>query len=184
MTTYALWLPLPPKACSQNCHVNWRTARPQVAAYKDTCKKAFEATGWGKLPTPLTIHLEFYLARQPDYYWKCPKRYCRRRSVVAGKCPIHGATFTRKNRDTRYYPKDEGNARAAFKAGQDSMVEAGLLPDDHHRYLHDGRTTIYSTKAEHQGKCGLRVTLEVGIPVVTVVSTEAQTYDPARRRAA
>lgn len=61
--------------------------------------------------------------------------------------------------DGLYRPTDESNAVASFKAGQDAIVLAGILPDDSRKYLTQGPVRIHSTKAQHKGRCGVVVTL-------------------------
>ncbi len=55
-----------------------------------------------------------------------------------------------------YCPRDVSNAIAAFKAGQDGIVDAGLIRDDSARYMELGTVTI-------DPKVGpfVRVTVEV-----------------------
>lgn len=58
-----------------------------------------------------------------------------------------------------YRPRDEQNGRAAFKAAQDALVDAGVIPGDSARYVHDGYTRIHSRKKDHQGRCCVVVTI-------------------------
>jgi hypothetical protein len=45
-----------------------------------------------------------------------------------------------------YQPRDIPNAIAAFKAGFDGMVDAGLLVDDSSRHMEIGSVAIVSTR--------------------------------------
>ena len=44
-----------------------------------------------------------------------------------------------------YCPRDVSNALAAFKAGQDGLVDAGILVDDSARWMELGTVTIDAT---------------------------------------
>ena len=44
-----------------------------------------------------------------------------------------------------YCPRDVSNALAAFKAGQDGLVDAGILVDDSARWMELGSVTIDAT---------------------------------------
>jgi hypothetical protein len=41
-----------------------------------------------------------------------------------------------------YAPRDEANAHYALKAGVDGLIDAGVAPDDSHRFLTLGKMTI------------------------------------------
>lgn len=126
-------LPLPPAECSPNCHpatVRARIRAHQVrAAYRRDCALAFCAAGIGALPLPVTVHLDYYLAR--------------------ARVP-----------DGRYRPRDEDNGRAAAKPLQDSLQDAGIVPNDRRGMVAVGRTVLHTLAADHQGQCALIVTLE------------------------
>ncbi|HEX2556688.1 MAG TPA: hypothetical protein VHK86_00060 [Nitrososphaera sp.] len=61
--------------------------------------------------------------------------------------------------DGLYRPQDEANAIGAFKAGQDSLVDANIVPRDSRKYVRQGPVTIYGTQKEHRGKCGVVLTI-------------------------
>ena len=122
MTTTALAivieLPLPPMALSSNgSHGHWSTKSGTAKAYRFACHIAARAT-------PRMRGLELEQER-------------RRVSYTFG---IKGA------RAGGYYcPRDVSNALAAFKAGQDGLVDAGILVDDSKRWMELGTVTIDAT---------------------------------------
>jgi crossover junction endodeoxyribonuclease RusA len=59
-----------------------------------------------------------------------------------------------------YFAKDADNARSSFKAGQDALADAGIIPSDGQRYLRMGETRLHTRAKEHQGRCCVVVTLE------------------------
>ena len=63
-----------------------------------------------------------------------------------------------------YRPRDKGNAISSLKAYIDGCVDAGLLPDDSHKWLDFGPVVFYGLKKDHQGRGGvLLVFTEAGI---------------------
>src|SRR3954453_20427800 len=57
-------VPLPPKLCSPNgSHGHWGGKQAARNEYRDVCAGRFERAQVGALATPVTVHLEFYLAR-------------------------------------------------------------------------------------------------------------------------
>jgi Holliday junction resolvase RusA-like endonuclease len=50
-----------------------------------------------------------------------------------------------------YYPKDEDNARAAMKAAQDALKDAGIVAGDGKKNVGVGATKLYTKAKEHQG---------------------------------
>lgn len=66
------------------------------------------------------------------------------------------ADLTKMRLANGYAPKDIGNLIAAFKSGQDGIVDAGLIPDDSAKYLSYGAVKILGGKAA-RGRCELIV---------------------------
>lgn len=148
---YQIELPLPPKALSPNFRGHTRERARWVKRYRYCCLQFYKAA---KLPTiiaapspqaapvkvapikPVIVHLDFYLA---------PKV-----SACGQKLP-----------DGCYRPRDEDGARGAFKAGQDALVDAGIIPDDSKKYVRMGYTKIHSTQKQHGGKTMVVLTLEL-----------------------
>ena len=81
---------------------------------------------------------------------------------MKGQCRIFLAFYNgpTKPGDRRYRPRDEANAIDAFKAGQDALVDAGVLVDDTRKYLRQGPVTIYSGAKEHKGRACVVVQLQ------------------------
>ena len=124
-------LPLPPKQASPNNRAHWATTRSATTAYRQMCATSYMIAKVPALKTPVKIHLDFYLCRTPMTL------YCE-----------------------RYFPKDADNARASFKAGQDAMQDAGLIPGDSKRYVIPGETNLYTTKKQHKGRSCVVVRFE------------------------
>lgn len=57
-----------------------------------------------------------------------------------------------------YLPDDPSNAAYALKAAVDGIVDAGLLPDDSHKYLHTLSTRVVKVGTREEE--GLLVTIE------------------------
>ena len=123
MTTTAraivIELPLPPRALSSNgSHGHWSKKFGPTHAYRTTCMVEARNAVW-KLGIP-----------------DGPQRKAR----VSYTFGIKGA------RAGGYYcPRDVSNALAAFKAGQDGLVDAGILVDDSARWMELGTVTIDAT---------------------------------------
>ena len=86
---YSIELPLPPKALSPNTPIHWREKARHVKLYREQCAYLMAELEWGAggfIPTPVRVHLDFYLCRDPLNTYE-------------------------------YFPRDEDNARASFKAG-------------------------------------------------------------------
>lgn len=112
MTPLTIDLPLPPRALSSN------------GSHGHWSKKNREAQAYRN-----TVWALVWAARFPDLP---PGR--RRVSYTFG---IKGA------RAGGYYcPRDVSNALAAFKAGQDGLVDAGILVDDSVKWMELGSVTI------------------------------------------
>jgi Holliday junction resolvase RusA-like endonuclease len=60
-----------------------------------------------------------------------------------------------------YFPTDRDNARHSFKAGQDALQKAGVIVNDSRNYVLDGQTRLHRNQAEHGGRVGLVLTIEV-----------------------
>lgn len=71
-----------------------------------------------------------------------------------GKCEVRQIWFM-GGVGTGYKPRDKQNAIGSMKAALDGCVDAGLLPDDNHRWLEFGPVTFYRTKKDHGGKAAV-----------------------------
>lgn len=116
MTPLTIDLPLPPRALSSNgSHGHWSKKSRSVRNYRYWC------------------YLTALAAAQMRRTAMDPTDR-RRVSYTFG---IKGA------RAGGYYcPRDVSNALAAFKAGQDGLVDAGILVDDSARWMELGSVTI------------------------------------------
>lgn len=122
MTTTAraivIELPLPPRALSSNgSHGHWVWKARETRRYRGECELLARAT-----PRMRGLRLE---------------QERRRVSYTFG---IKGARTL-----GLYCPRDVSNALAAFKAGQDGLVDAGILVDDSARWMELGTVTIDAT---------------------------------------
>lgn len=137
---FELEVPLPPTALSPNA-VSSSSRFARAGAYHEyeymVAERAWgtmQATGW-RAPAYAEISLVFGVKRGPR-----------------GQCEICGAPRpTRAGAYQRcrvcmmllwrYAPEDWDNGVAAFKAGQDGLVLAGILPDDSRKFLR-GRAEV------------------------------------------
>lgn len=109
-------VPLPPKQLSSNrSHDHWRGRAAATAEYR-------QLVGW--------------LAKEKAVAERWPVAICGVNRVSL----VFGVKGSRKA--GRYAPRDEANAVAAFKAGFDGLVDAGLLVDDSRRYMELGEVVI------------------------------------------
>lgn len=133
-----LWFDLPPKECSPNGRYHWAVKSAAVKAYRSRvayeCKRLLQCRHIQPITEKVQIDLTFYLYR--------------------GRDPMEKYV-----RECRYFPRDEDNARASFKAGQDGMVDAGLLRSDSKGYVRAGVTRLLTTLRDHEGRCGVQVEL-------------------------
>lgn len=58
-----------------------------------------------------------------------------------------------------YYPRDEDNARASFKSGQDALVDAGVVPSDSKKNVRAGSVKLYTRAKEHKGRTCVVMTI-------------------------
>jgi hypothetical protein len=69
-----------------------------------------------------------------------------------------------ENPDGRYRPRDTANAIGSLKACIDGFVDAGLVPDDSHKWISWGTVDIYRDKKTVEkmggGKPRVEITLE------------------------
>lgn len=98
-----------------------------------------------------------------QYRKRCANQYIidRLPKGITGKVILHLDFYLARLDPTRYYPLDEGNARGSFKAGQDGLVDAGILTNDSYKHVEDGHTTLHRTKDRHKGRCCVILTIEV-----------------------
>lgn len=136
-----VFLYMPPKLLGAN--INRSTVSDQIKItrarkeYRRLCAYAFQQK-FKDIKTPIdhiTIYLEYYC-------WK-------------------GNTEAQKYaRQDYYFPRDEMNGQIGFKAGQDALIDAGVITDDSARHVCMGGCKIYSNEKEHKRKTGLMVTIE------------------------
>lgn len=114
------------------------------------------------------------LRAQNRSHWKAKtdhlKRYrsdvCKAFKAAMGNMRFERATLsmtlyvdlTKMRLSNGYAPRDIGNLIAAFKSGQDGIVDAGLIPDDSAKYLSYGEIKILRGK-DAGGRCELVVTV-------------------------
>jgi len=127
---YTVELPLPPKECSRNTTCHWGSRGRAVKQYRSDCALAYMAAKIPAMPA-ICLSLAFYNGG-------------RRVGVDDGL----------------YRPKDEANAIDSFKAAQDALADAGVVPGDSRKYVKQGPVTIYGTAKEHKGRCGVVLTIE------------------------
>lgn len=130
---YSIELPLPPKGVSPNGRgKHWGAKAKAQASYRAQCAWRMREMKWGA-STALTVPVRVHL----DFY------------------------LCRQPGDTRdYFPMDEDNARASFKAGQDALKDVGVIEQDSKKFLRVGETRLHTTKKEHQGRTCVVLTLE------------------------
>lgn len=58
-------------------------------------------------------------------------------------------------RHASYRPLDIANAISSLKGAIDGLVDAGVVPDDSHKWVTWGEVHLYRTKKQHQGKSGV-----------------------------
>lgn len=85
--------------------------------------------------TPITIHLDFYLAKRKDASGKVIKDNC-------------------------YRPLDEANANGSAKPAIDALIDAGVIPDDSYRYVRIGETNLHRNAKAHGGKTMVVLTID------------------------
>lgn len=59
-----------------------------------------------------------------------------------------------------YRARDCANAIISFKAGQDALVDAGILFNDSAKYLKMGETVLFTKASEHKGRACVEAILE------------------------
>ncbi len=127
-------LPLPPRVLGSNgAFGSWKAHGAAEKRYKADCLWAIAETGWTLREPPM------------------------QRATIS----LHWV-YCRTQRTGRYCPVDAANAIAAFKKGQDALVAAGVLVDDHHRVLTQGPVTFERHAGHKPGQCegsGVYVTL-------------------------
>jgi Holliday junction resolvase RusA-like endonuclease len=126
---------LPPVECSPNGRFHWGTKKRAVATYRAQCAAAFR--GIDLLTPPITLHLEFFLAR--------PK-----------------TTAARYKQAGRYFPKDADNALASVKALVDALKDAGVVPSDAAHNVRLAAPVMRTRAKEHGGRACVLVTIEQG----------------------
>lgn len=65
-------------------------------------------------------------------------------------------------KDRRYRPLDVGNAITSLKHAIDGLVDAGLLPNDGHKWLNWGSVALFRGAKQHQGRAEVVLTLTYG----------------------
>jgi hypothetical protein len=133
---YEIDFPLPPQALSGNGRTCWQQKARLTGEYRLECHlRIVSARARGKLPktplpSPVTVHLEYYMAR---------------------------SAF---GNDGRFRGTDPDNAIMAAKPAVDALVAAGVMAGDTHQHRRVGETRLFRRKEEHRGNCMLRVVLE------------------------
>ena len=116
MTTLTIDLPLPPRALSSNgSHGHWVKKFREARSYRLLCG-VLAREAVGNAILPET-------RRRVSYTFGVKE--ARMRGV--------------------YCPRDVSNALAAFKAGQDGLVDAGILVDDSAKWMELGTVTVDAT---------------------------------------
>jgi crossover junction endodeoxyribonuclease RusA len=125
-------LPLPPSDCSPNAHVHWRRKATATKFYREVAR-TMAALAKASLDVPVVVETEWYM----------------------GKSQVEKAT----GKTVYYRPRDIQNANSSLKGAIDGLVDAGLIPDDNHKWLQWGRCSLYRSEKEHQGKLGVVLTI-------------------------
>lgn len=128
-------LPLPYRECSPNYRGHTKVRARKVAAYRQACFYAIRKAGLGPMPAPVTLHLEFFLARPATL----AERY---------------------KRADLYFPLDDDDAIGSFKPGRDALADVGIVKADTKRYVRQGSCHLYTRAEEHRGRCCLVLTIE------------------------
>jgi hypothetical protein len=58
-----------------------------------------------------------------------------------------------------YRPNDADNAIGSLKSFIDGLVDAGMVPDDSHKWISWENPRLYRTEKEHQGRCEVVLTI-------------------------
>ena len=140
MAKFTVELRLPPRELSPNARPHWTLKSKAVKSYREECASTFRLANLPRFISPVIVHLEFYQFRNPAL------------KVLRPRKGVYEFPFA--------ISRDEDNARASFKSGQDSMKDAGVIPDDGRKNVRSGSCTLYSTQKEHQGRTCLVVTIE------------------------
>lgn len=130
--TYTVQLPLPPPEASPNTRAHRQRKAAAIRHYRECCGLLVRLAGVPAMRLPVRVDLEFFCG---------PGNRLER---------LYGV----------YRPKDEDNARASAKQIQDALKDAGVVPDDDAKNVRVGRTRIYRTPTEHEGRACVVVTLE------------------------
>jgi hypothetical protein len=130
-----LTLPLPPRECSPNYHGHWRKGWKAGGAYRQTARhlcmeKQAEWAPIQRAGWPIRISAEFYCGLTPP--WE-PKRY---------------------------RPLDITNAIQSLQQAVNGIVDAGIVPNDTHRYVTWGEVKLYRTRKEHDCRAEVVLTIE------------------------
>lgn len=147
---FVLEVPLPPYALSPNHSVGSLGARMaksvRYAGYRDAVRLAA-------------------LNEMRRIGWAAPER--ARISLHFGVRPIKGEARAAPHKlDRLYRPHDWDNAVAAFKAGQDGLVQAGVIAGDDRQHLDGGSVTFDATVGPF-----VRVTIEPIVAGTTASSS-------------
>lgn len=132
MTEYTVELPLPPKGCSKNVRRHWRVRHKANANYRADCALLYRVAKIPALPA-VRLSLAFY----------------------------NGGRVVGVD-DGLYRPLDDANAIASFAAGQDALVDAGVIPNDSRKYVRQGPVEIYGTAKQHRGRACVVLTITAG----------------------
>lgn len=115
-------VPLPPRSLSPNHdHKHWakRSREPYRSAVTETA-----------------------IVERVNNHWGSPARHVRVSLLFGTKHTPQQRQIARRDPNADYEPMDLGNAIAAFKAGFDGLVDAGLFIDDRHENMSLGSVRI------------------------------------------
>lgn len=162
---YTVRFKLPPAECSPNFRGHTQSKAEFVRAYRGDCALRLVAA---RIP-PLVLKADENEDVQPVRMrldWHIHRRHIR--TGRDGKMkPILS--------DGLYRPRDEDNARGAFKAAQDALVDVGVLPDDTSRYLALNGLFLHTKTDNPLSDPGIIVTLEVdALPIPAMDETPRQ----------
>jgi len=127
-------LELPPSKCSSNGDKgNWRAKAAATKFYREHALAACVAALAGAGPNlPLVISMTWDMAVTP-----------LEKQIRALRCVgVSRQKGIRKSEALKYRPNDIANAIAAVKSAVDGFIDAGLAPDDSHRWIKWGDVVL------------------------------------------
>lgn len=148
-------IPLPPHACSPNVkgHVHWRVSHAAAKEHRSQIAHTFKGMFRGHVPSKVTISTEWFMGLTT-----------RERAAKQAKAQGAKAKDIKKLAQARYRPNDIQNANSSLKAAIDGLCDAGMAPDDNHKWVDWGTTVLYRTEKEHKGRSCVVIRLEFADP--------------------